>query len=257
MPFFSRNFNKNLKYLNLSGNKWLQIKSDVVLKANKNSRHARDLAMLGLQSLSGFTELNHLCVLGLMDVTMTTTGNVYVDLPDENEDRRVWTSGTIVNGMPYGIADALGCNDRLNIIDFAHEFRGQSGAAIFAMFGLAELGKAVVPEINSNWVAKYLRDRFATLIIQLNLLSKQKEGTFDALRRVFLRLDQELYDTLMHMVNGGRQMSHVSASSAMGTDNPYLLSGAVGIVLYFVGKTLYVANAHQQNCTFAYALTAP
>lgn len=237
---FSRNFNKNLKYLNLSGNKRLQIKSDVVLKANKNSRHARDLAMLGLQSLSGFTELSHLCVLGLMDVTMTTTGNVWLDLPDENEDRRVRTSGTIVNGMPYGIADALGCNDRLNIIDFAHELRSP-GITIFAMFGLAELGKAALPEINSNWVAKYLRDRFATSVTQL--LNKQKEGTtFDALRRVFLRLNQELYDTLTHMVNGGRRMSHVSASSAMGTDNPYLLSGAVGIVLYFVHKTLYVAN---------------
>lgn len=242
LKLFLRNFNKNLKYLNLSGNKRLQIKSDAALKTAASSRYARDLASLRLPSLSGFTELGHLRVLGLMDVTMTTTGNLWMDIPDENEDRRVRTSSSIVNGMAYGIADALGRNDRLTIIDMVHEFRGQPSEAVFAMFGLSELGKPVLPEANPNYIAKFLRDKFVTTFVcQLNQLNKQKEGVSDALRRAFLRLNQELYEGLVHWANGDRRMSQVSVCS-VSADTPYLQTGAVGIVLYFVGKTLYVAN---------------
>jgi len=99
-----------------------------------------------------------------------------------------------------------------------------------------------LPEANPNSVAKFLRDRFvAAFVFQLNQLNKQN-GVSDALRRAFLRLNQELYEALVHIANGGRRMSHVSVCSAMSTDNPSLQTGAVGIVLYFVGKTLYVAN---------------
>ncbi|KAF8624639.1 hypothetical protein AX15_005792 [Amanita polypyramis BW_CC] len=236
------NFNKNLKYLNLSGNKRLQIKSDVALKA-ANGHHTRDPAMLKLQSLAGFTDLTQLRVLGLMDVTMTTTGNLWMDIPDENDDRRVRTSSSIVGGMAYGIADALGRNNHLNVIDLAHEFRNKPGDAIFAMFCLAQQSKPIASELNPNYIAKYLRDRFVTIFQSLlNRLNKTKDSIPDALRRTFLKLNQDLYDTLYTGVHHGRRMSHVSESSTAGHNNPYMKNGVVGIALYFLDKTLYVAN---------------
>ncbi|KAI6010510.1 hypothetical protein EDC04DRAFT_2905862 [Pisolithus marmoratus] len=62
------NFNKSLKYLNLSGNKRLEIKPEK--SSNRPSLH-------------------QLRVLGLMDVTTAFLPNI----PDESEDRRVRTSG--------------------------------------------------------------------------------------------------------------------------------------------------------------------
>lgn len=241
--FAQRNFNKNLKYLNLSGNKRLQIKSDVK-NLTGSSRQSRDLHTLGRQSLSGFTDLTQLRVLGLMDVTITTTGvNTTIDIPDENEDRRVRTSLSTVNGMSYGIADALGKNEYLNMLDLVHEFRGRKGEAIFAMFGRAQPPKPSPPGSSSNRLSKFLHDRFVHVFTaQLNALNPQRpEGVPDALRRAFLKLNQDLHDSLF---TSNRKMSQASTSAAsiVASDPATAKSGASGIVLYFVGKTLYVAN---------------
>ncbi|PFH53677.1 hypothetical protein AMATHDRAFT_45153 [Amanita thiersii Skay4041] len=231
------NFNKKLKYLNLSGNKRLQIKSDT----DRNPLHHRHHSGHGAHNLAGFTQLMQLRVLGLMDVTMTMAGNAWIDIPDENDERRVRTSSSVVNGMAYGIADALGNNEQLNMVDLVHEFRGQVGEAIFAMFGHAQQ-----PKGSTNRLAKFVRDRFvAMFIFQLNLVDKGQQGVPDALRRTFLRLNSDLHDSLYSSMNH-RKASQVSSStsSVVATVDPATLkSGAAGIVLYFVGKTLYVANA--------------
>ena len=62
-----RNFNTNLKYLNLSGNKRLQIKGD----PSRTGGHVYKGRLT--TELSGFTSLKKLKVLGLMDVTITPT----------------------------------------------------------------------------------------------------------------------------------------------------------------------------------------
>ncbi|KAK0230434.1 adenylate cyclase [Armillaria fumosa] len=237
------NFNKNLKYLNLSGNKRLQIKADSRLLANH--RYSRDLNSISRQSLAGFTDLTQLRVLGLMDVTITTTGsNASVDIPDENDDRRVRTSLSTVMGMGYGIADTLGKNEHLNMLDLVHEFPGRPGESVFAMFGRAQPPKALASGASSNRLAKYLHDRFIEVFMtQLSSLNVQhSEGVPDALRRTFLKLNQDLHDSLF---SANRKLSGSSRPSSVSHSHDAFLkrSGASGVVLYFVGKTMYVANA--------------
>ncbi|KZV72866.1 L domain-like protein [Peniophora sp. CONT] len=88
------NFNQNLRYLNLSGNKRLEIKPD----ASRKSQTPTQL------ELAGFSNLPHLRVLGLMDVTTTFTNHI----PDDAEERRVRTSLSAFGAFVYGIADNLG-----------------------------------------------------------------------------------------------------------------------------------------------------
>ena len=226
-----RNFNPNLKYLNLSGNKRLEIKPD-----NPGSRHRLDLEdKAGL--LADFSELTSLRVLGLMDVTTTFLPNI----PEESEERRVRTSVSEVNRMSYGIADNLGSTGYLTMFDLVQpEFRGHKDEAVFAMFGRSD----ALP--TNNHLSKYLHDNFIRQFNdQLGRIDQSKNETvLDALRRTFLRLNKQLHDTLYAGNPSSRKMSQVSASTAGTTsaENSYR-AGASGIVIYFVGKTMYVANA--------------
>ncbi|KAJ7090876.1 adenylate cyclase [Mycena belliarum] len=235
------NFNKNLRYLNLSGNKRLQIKSDA--STTGNNRHS--LATVSRESLAGFSELTQLRVLGLMDVTITTTG-ANTDIPDENEDRRVRTSSSVVNGMSYGIADTLGKNQHLSMLDLVHEFRGLKKDAVFAMFGRAQpprqMPAATTAATTSNRLPKYLQEHFVHVFItQLNLLDPAKsEGVPDALRRSFLKLNQDGHDSIF---SSTRKMSQASVSGPHPSLDPSVVrSGASGIVVYIVDKKMYVAN---------------
>ncbi|KAJ7502558.1 hypothetical protein B0H11DRAFT_2171113 [Mycena galericulata] len=234
------NFNKSLRYLNLSGNKRLQIKSDVSTPGHQR----QSMSTVSRESLAGFSELTQLRVLGLMDVTITTTGtSAGMDIPDENDDRRVRTSSSVVNGMSYGIADTLGKNQHLNMLDLVHEFRGMKRDAVFAMFGRAQPPKQLPAATTSNRLAKYLQENFVRVFIsQLNALDPERsEGVPDALRRSFLKLNQELHDTLF---SSTRKMSQTSVAGAgpVITDPSTVRSGASGIVVYILDKKMYVAN---------------
>ncbi|TRM70325.1 hypothetical protein BD626DRAFT_544739 [Schizophyllum amplum] len=232
------NFNKNLKYLNLSGNKKLQIKSDMRGTRQHNS------AAFSRQSLAGFTDLQQLRFLGLMDVTITP-GSMQggADIPDETDDRRVRTSVSTVSGMAYGIADTLGSNEQLNMIDLVHDFRGRAGEAVFAMFGRAQPPKTIRVGTSSNRLARFLQDNFIRVFLKKlsSLNPEQGDDIPDALRRTFLRLNQELHDSL---VNSHRKMStHSNSGAGANTIDPDIArTGASGLVLYFKDKTLYVAN---------------
>ncbi|KAK6996951.1 adenylate cyclase [Favolaschia claudopus] len=231
------NFNKSLRYLNLSGNTRLHIKSDV-----STPGHRQSMSTVNRESLAGFSELSQLRVLGLMDVTITTTGTNTGDIPDENDDRRVRTSSSIVNGMSYGIADTLGKNEHLNMLDLVHEFRGMSKDAVFAMFGRAQPPKQLPAATTSNRLAKYLQENFIRVFIsQINSLDRGRhEGVPDALRRSFLKLNQDLHDTLF---SATRKMSQTSTgTNQVLTDPSVVRSGASGIVVYVVDKRMYVAN---------------
>jgi adenylate cyclase len=87
-----------LKYLNLSGNKKLD------LKQNNGGKRVVDEDG---RVLSDFSRLSQLRVLGLMGVMTTFLPNI----PEETDERRVRTSQTEVNGMSYGIATQLGETD--------------------------------------------------------------------------------------------------------------------------------------------------
>ncbi|KAJ7463487.1 hypothetical protein B0H11DRAFT_1734612 [Mycena galericulata] len=229
------NFNKNLRYLNLSGNKQLQIKSDVSTPGFR-----RDLSTVSRESLAGFSNLTQLRVLGLLDVTagMSTS----MDIPDETDERRVRTSSSLVNGMSYGIADTLGKNHHLSLLDLVHEFRGVKKDTVFAMFGPAQPPKQLPALITSNRLAKYLQENFVSAFIsQLNSLNPERsEGIPDALRRSFLKLNQELHSTLF---SSTRTMSQTSnGTNPVIYDPSIVCSGASGIVVYILDKKMYVAN---------------
>ncbi|KAJ3763796.1 adenylate cyclase [Lentinula raphanica] len=243
------NFNKNLRYLNLSGNKRLQIRSNNTKLGPGGSRHTTSTD-IQQQSLGGFTNLTQLRVLGLMDVTITTTGQSVI--PDELVDRRVRTSESTVCGMAYGIADTLGRNSHLSMLDLVHEFPSSSAQrkneAIFAIFGRSQPPKAMPPGISGNKIAKFLRDNFVEVFnAQLAGLRREKaEGVPDALRRSFLKINQNLHDLLFSNRNKNMQASLPGGSAASSPefhDAFIARSGASGVVLYFRGHTMYVANA--------------
>ncbi|EKM54878.1 uncharacterized protein PHACADRAFT_259045 [Phanerochaete carnosa HHB-10118-sp] len=219
------NFNTNLRYLNLSGNKRLEIRPDHKAAPFKDGSDRK---------LADFSELKELKILGLMDVTTTFAPNI----PDDNEDRRVRTSLSEVSNMAYGIADTLGQN--LSMFDLVQpEFRGRENEAIFAMFGRAShIG-------SNNRLSKWLHDNYpAALLREIERLDEREETVADAMRRSFLKLNKGLHDWLF--ARDTRRPSTVSADNATSTpsvDYSSLRSGASGIVLYFVNRTLYVANA--------------
>ncbi|KAE9388925.1 hypothetical protein BT96DRAFT_1071856 [Gymnopus androsaceus JB14] len=228
------NFNKNLKYLNLSGNKHLQIKSDhTKLPGGSRQIHitpaATSTSLIRQQSLGGFTDLIQLRVLGLMDVTITTTG-------------------ITVCGMAYGIADTLGRNDHLNMVDLVHEFSSSQdhhkNEAIFAIFGRSQPPKAT-PGVSGNRIAKFLRDKFVEVFCtQLAGLNEARaEGVPDALRRSFLKVNQNLHKMLF---TNQKYSASNGGSAFLGPDmHDAVVSrgGASGVALYFQGKTMYIANA--------------
>lgn len=212
-----------MKYLNLSGNKRLEIKPDHKAAPFKDGSDRK---------LADFSELKELRVLGLMDVTTTFAPNI----PDDNEDRRVRTSLSEVCNMAYGIADVLGQN--LSMFDLVQpNFRESKNEAIFAMFGRAShIG-------SNNRLSKWLHDNYpGALARELEKLDWAKgESVADAMRRSFLKLNKELHDWLY---SRDRRPSTASASAPnVGVDFSTLKSGASGVVLYFVDRTLYVANA--------------
>ena len=163
------NWNLDLKYLNLSGNKRLEIKPS-------NNTTGRD------RNLSDFGALTKLRVLGLMDITLTIDS-----VPEESENRRVRLSGSDIAHMSYGQADTLGRHDHLSIIDMVvPRFQGRDDEVIFGMFDGSEV------QNGGSKVSKYLQDYFVEhFALELRRL-RGEEGVPAALRRAFLTFNKEL-----------------------------------------------------------------
>ncbi|KAF8964961.1 hypothetical protein BDZ97DRAFT_1918661 [Flammula alnicola] len=242
------NFNTNLEYLNLSGNKRLQIKPDSTSSTGTSRHFHSHYAPM----LSGFTSLSRLKVLGLMDVTITTTAHdTTVDIPDENADRRVRTSLSTVCGMGYGIADSLGNNDHLNMLDLVHEFHGRKNEAIVAMFGRTHPPRGLKPGSSPNRLSKYLHDNFVNVFSTQLVVIKdrqekegipqqlRKEGIPKALHWTFLKLNQDLCETLLL---GARKDSMAGLTPQNISDMQHSHTGVSGVALYFFDKTIYAAN---------------
>ena len=187
--------------------------------------------------LADFGGLAQLRVLGLMDVTVTAA------IPEDDESRRVRTSPSEVNKMAYGIADTLGKRDYLGMLDVVvPEFRSRRDECLFAMFGRFDASSM------NNRVSKYLCEHFVRVFTQqLEKLDKNaNESVHDALRRTFLALNKNMHAFLTASANLSRKMSAASTSTAtltLPTDLTVLRNGASGIVVYFTGRTIHVANA--------------
>ena len=223
---YYRNWNVELRYLNLSGNKRLEIKPGHQNEANlpRGSGKKRNLA--------DFTALSKLHILGLMDITL-----MIPSVPDESEDRRVRTSQSEINDMGYGIADTLGQRfDTLSLVDIVvPRFRSKEDEAIFGLFDAVNKGQNTGAKL-----VKYLQDSFsAVFTLELSRL-KSGEVTSDALRRAFLNINRDYGNLLLPDVETRRKGSEISLTDRSSAS---VRTGAAGIIVYIRKKRMYIANA--------------
>lgn len=218
------NWNHHLRYLNLSGNKRLEIKPT---HGGSAMREGRDL--------TDFSSLVNLRVLGLMDVTMMVPS-----VPEQSEDRRVRTSGSAVGVMAYGMADSLGRNEHISTMDMVvPRFRGKEDEQVIGIFDAQPLTGT------GSKIAKYLYDNFKTRFgMELEKIKQlPKESPADALRRTYLGLNKDLAlaATQAHDKTLGASATQPrSALPELGEDD--LTSGSVATVLYLKEMELYVSN---------------
>lgn len=221
------NWNRNLKYLNFSGNKRLEIKPSRAFAANGGQQ----------MDLTSFSMLHNLRVLGLMDVTLTTPA-----VPEQNEDRRIRTSGSVAGAMAYGMADSLGKHEHLSTIDMVvPRFRGHETETLLGMFD-GQFSSA-----GGSKLAQYLHDNFQTHFSEeLGKLTPEKDTPMDALRRTFLALNKDLataasqtLDEKEHRVPHTAHRGSITAQQLTADD---LNSGGVATVAFLDNMELYLAN---------------
>ncbi|CDW99679.1 hypothetical protein [Sporisorium scitamineum] len=234
------NMNPELRYLNLSGNTRLEIKTKL-----------SDMGFTRKSNISDFSRLTSLRMLGLMDVTMPLHSNA---TPDESDNRRVRTSLSQINGMAYGIADALGKHDNLSVIDLViPTFRKDESECVFGLFDGrghgAHVGSRIAHHL-AEWSGHRLSWEFQK---HQNEKSTEPVSVPDALRRAFLRLQKDYADALIN--DGSRKLSEAHAEAAADVTRssaPAIAAasnkhdwraGASAILAYVVDRTLYVANA--------------
>jgi len=217
-----------LKYLNLSGNKRLEI------KASRNDHNS-----VREKSITDFSQLTKLRVLGLMDVTLTIA-----NIPDGTEDRRVRLSGSMIRSMSYGMADSLGRNEHLSLVDMVvPDFRGSRDEWLVGLFDGQALstGGSKISKFLHESVEFFLKDELGKL--------RPEETPVTALRRAFLNLNKELATAAAQTLDEkgvGTASRHLSAggnanSGAMLGPGD-LASGGVATVVYMAKSKLYVAN---------------
>ncbi|KAI9823568.1 MAG: cysteinyl-tRNA synthetase [Thelocarpon impressellum] len=216
------NYNANLRYLNLSGNKKLEIKPT---QSHVNERETDDL--------TNFTSLQHLRVLGLMDVTLMVPS-----IPDQTEDRRVRTSGSLAGAMAYGCADTLGRHEHLSTIDMVvPKFGGHEAETLLGMFD----GEAL--SSGGSKVARFLHENFGYHLTEEMSRLARSETPVDALRRTFLGLNKDLAASAHNSQEAApRHLAHRGSVSTTVLTQDDLRSGGVATVMFLQGMELYVAN---------------
>ncbi|UKZ46549.1 hypothetical protein TrVGV298_000754 [Trichoderma virens] len=221
------NLNPNLRYLNLSGNKRLEIKQTAWGGIDGPGAVNRE-------EYTDFNRLLNLRILGLMDVTLTQPS-----IPDQSEDRRVRTSGSLAGHLPYGMADTLGKNEHLSTVDLVvPRFNSSETEMLLGLFDGQALSNS------GSKIAKYLHENFGHIFAQelKALKTRQNETPADALRRAFLALNKDLVTTATQYSDDRKKKSHRGVSQPVILSREDLNSGGVATVLYLQGTELYVAN---------------
>jgi adenylate cyclase len=218
------NWNYRLKYLNLSSNSRLEIIP---------SLHKRP----GEKDLSDFSRLSELRVLGLMEITLRVT------VPDQTDNLRVRTIGAHIGILPYGLADSLGKDNDLSIVDMAlTQFRGNLQETVVGMFDSQNSSN------RGSKIARYLRENFPKVLKEQIDALRSNETPQDAIRRTYLQLNHQLALGPCR-VNGDWQLAWELASrtrqqslsdSVVGIDAS--LEGCAATVLYLSDSKLYVSN---------------
>jgi adenylate cyclase len=216
------NLNPNLRYLNLSGNKRLEIKQTIGSGPQNREQY------------TDFSRLTTLRVLGLMDVTLTQPS-----IPDQSEDRRVRTSGSLAGNLPYGMADTMGRNEHLSTIDLVvPRFNSSDSETLLGLFD----GQAL--SSGGSKIAKYLHENFGHIFaMELKALkTRQNETPIDALRRSFLALNKDLVTIAYQHTEERPAGAHRGSAAPLVLSKEDLNSGGVATVLYLQTQELYVAN---------------
>lgn len=216
------NFNLALRYLNLSGNQKLEIKT------------LHNQAHRGEKNLSDFTSLTEMRVLGLMDVTLTTPS-----VPDQTENCRVRTYGSYLMSMKYGMADSIGHHENLSMTDMVIErFRGNEKEAVIGLFdGRNE------NEGEGNKVCKLVQESFGNIFSEELGQLREDETVADALRRAFLHTNKEIGNTTLLPTEEIAHSSIAHRSSTAANVNPHdHMTGSCATVVYMVDNKVYVAN---------------
>ncbi|KAF3492308.1 adenylate cyclase [Arthroderma uncinatum] len=221
------NWNHNLRYLNFSGNKRFGI--------NPSSTYTPSIDGTPSTDLTDFSSLSYIRVLGLMDVTLTIP-----TIPEETEDRRVRTSASLSGYIAYGLADSLGRNEHLSMIDMVvPRFRGSDMETIIGLFdGQPSMG-------GGSKIAKFLHENFtSTFMEELGKLRKQNgETPEDALRRTFLALNKDMATAAYKPVDD-KESRHwdrnPTAAKLLNREDAF--SGGIATVLYLQNMELFVAN---------------
>ncbi|KAJ4375234.1 hypothetical protein N0V83_002320 [Neocucurbitaria cava] len=220
------NWNHKLRYLNLSGNKRLEIKpSGSYSGSGMSMREGRDL--------TDFSSLINLRVLGLMDVTMMVPS-----VPEQSEDRRIRTAGSAVGTMAYGMADSLGRNEHISTMDMVvPRFRSHDDEQLLGLFDAQPLAGG------GSKISKYLYDHFKNRFADELERLRPQESPADALRRTYLGLNKELATLTTQTLDRnafGPPTQPRSGVPELGDDD--LTSGSVATVLFLKEMELYVSN---------------
>jgi adenylate cyclase len=221
------NLNPNLRYLNLSGNKRLEIKQTAWSGTGGPGAANRE-------QYTDFNRLLNLRVLGLMDVTLTQPS-----IPDQSEDKRVRTSGSLAGHLPYGMADTLGKNEHLSTIDLVvPRFNASETEMLLGLFD----GQAL--SSGGSKIAKYLHENFGHIFAMelKSLKTRQHETPVDALRRTFLALNKDLVTIAVQHTEDRPKTTHRGSGQPVILSKEDLNSGGVATVAYLQGTELYVAN---------------
>ncbi|WFD00834.1 adenylate cyclase [Malassezia yamatoensis] len=243
------NANLNLRYLNLSGNQRFEI---TPLPSSGPNLVRAD------HHLANFSRLQHLRLLGLMEVTMT-----HQPLPDESDHRRVRTTLSQINTMPYGIADSLGADGELHVIDVVLSHYRQSDYE--ALFGLVDgcnpAGASSYASYLSRFIAIHCGPVLASELQDLqvshvrepqpsNWESIEEEKVKDALRRAFLRLDQKYASHVLSMdmvqdkaLQSTQQIATTTGSPTEGIGKQEMFWGFPGATPNVAHKSLWEVNA--------------
>lgn len=234
------NANPGLKYLNLSGNKRFDIKPNG--DPANDARHAAAVkALAASQMPADFSLLKNIRILGLMDVTLSIP-----NVPDETEDLRVRTSGTLAGAMSYGMADTLGRTEHLSIIDMVvPRFNSNDTETLVGMFDGQFVSTEAQPlPTGGSKVAKYLHENFGRIFTnELKMLNPALHDTpVDALRRAFLTLNKELACAASPYSDERSLVAHRGSNAPTPLTKNDLRSGAVATVMFIEGMELYVAN---------------
>lgn len=218
-------FNHDLKYLNFSGNRRLEVNSPNI----PNSSYRREVDM------SDFTVLSNIRVLGLMDVTLTA-----LSVPDQSANCRVRTYGSEIHSYPYGLADSLGHSNNLSVTDMVLErFRGKENEIVIGLFD----GRGT--EIQSgNKVSKLVQETFGSILQDELKKLRKEEQVEDALRRAFLNTNKEIGNTILMPTE---EVAHTPighrSSTAINLEYRDGMTGSCATIVYVADNKLYIANA--------------